>query len=151
MKNLIALLVVFALISVSAFSQKNPPENVKKEFLKKYATAQSVKWESEEQNEWEAEFVMDGKQMSAAFDNSGKWMESETAITEKDLPVVVLNALNKDYPGYKKGDISIFEDSKNKGFELTLTKGKSSIEILVDNAGKIIKKTAIKENETEKK
>jgi len=39
------------LISGSAFSQKNPPEIVKKEFAKKYATAKSVKWDNEE-NEW---------------------------------------------------------------------------------------------------
>jgi hypothetical protein len=146
MKNLITL-VVFAFISVSAFSQKTPPEIVKKEFAKKYSTALSVKWDSEEKNEWEAEFTMEGKKMSASFDNSGKWMESETAITEKDLPAVVLNTLNKDYQGYKKSDISIFEDSKAKGFELTLKKGETSIEVLIDNGGKVIKKTEAKEED----
>ena len=85
--------------------------------------------------------------MSAAYDNAGKWMESETAINEKDLPTVVVNTLNKDYPGYKKSDISIFEDSKNKGFELSLKKGETSIEVLIDNSGKIIKKTALKEED----
>ena len=147
MKNLITLVVVFAFISVSAFSQKTPPEIVKKEFAKKYSTALSVKWDSEEKNEWEAEFTMEGKKMSASFDNSGKWMESETAITEKDLPAVVINTLNKDYQGYKKSDISIFEDSKAKGFELTLKKGETSIEVLIDNGGKVIKKTEAKEED----
>ncbi len=141
MKNIIILVAALTFISSSAFSQKNPPEIVKKEFTKKYATAQSVKWENEEQNEWEAEFTMNSKKMSASFDNSGKWMESETTITEKDLPAEVANTLDKDYQGFKKSDISIFEDSKNKGFELTLKKAESSIEILIDNAGKIIKKT----------
>ena len=76
MKNTVILTLVFAFISVSAFSQKNPSEIVKKEFTKKYATAQSVKWDNEEKNEWEAEFTMEGKKMSASFDNSGKWIES---------------------------------------------------------------------------
>ena len=143
MKKIIILVAAFIFFSLSAFSQKNPPEIVKKEFTKKYATAQSVKWENEEKNEWEAEFTFEGKKMSASFDNSGKWMESETTITEKDLPVAVVNTLNKDYQGYKKGEISIFEDSKNKGFELTMKKGESSIEVLIDNAGKIIKKTEL--------
>ena len=147
MNNLIILVVVFAFISVSALSQKTPPEIVKKEFAKKYSTAQSVKWDSEEKNEWEAEFTMEGKKMSASFDKSGKWMESETAITEKDLPAVVINTLNKDYQGYKKSDISIFEDSKIKGFELTLKKGETSIEVQIDNNGKIIKKTEAKEED----
>jgi hypothetical protein len=147
MKNLVTLVLAFTLISFSAFSQKTPPETVKKEFAKKYITAQSVKWDSEEQNEWEAEFTMDGKKMSASFDNSGKWMESETSITEKDLPVPVVNSLNKDFQGYKKSDISIFEDSQLKGFELTLKKGEISIEVQIDNNGKIIKKTNVKEED----
>jgi hypothetical protein len=151
MKNLISLVVVFAFISVSAFCQKNPSEIVKKEFAKKYATAQSVKWDSEEQNEWEAEFTMEGKKMSASFDNAGKWIESEIVITEKELPAQVMNTLNKDYQGYKKGAIEIFEDSKNKGFELSLKKGESSIEVLIDSNGKLIKKTDSKESEDVKK
>ena len=147
MKNLIVLVLAFALISFSAFSQKTPPEVVKIEFAKKYATAQSVKWDNEEQNEWEAEFTMDGKKMSAAFDNAGQWMETETAISVKDLPVAVVNGLDKDYPGYKKSDISIFENSKFKGFELTLKKGEASIEVQIDNNGKVIKKSDLKETD----
>lgn len=147
MKNLFILVVVFAFISVSAFSQKNPSEVVKKEFTKKYATAQSVKWDSEEKNEWEAEFTMDGRKMSASFDNSGKWMESETAILEKDLPAAVVSTLNKDFQGYKKGPIEIFENPEMKGFELGLKKGETSIEVIFDKNGKVVKKTDLKEED----
>lgn len=145
MKNFVILVFAFTMISVSAFSQKNPPENVKEEFSKKYASAQSVKWDSEEKNEWEAEFNIDGKKMSASFDNSGKWIESETDITEKELPDPVVSTLNKDFQGYKKGHIEIFENTEIKGFELGLKQGKKSIEVIIDNSGKIIKKTDVKE------
>jgi hypothetical protein len=147
MKNLFILVVAFSLISVSAFSQKNPPENVKKEFTKKYAAAQSVKWGSEEANEWEAEFRLDGKKMSACFDNSAKWIDSETEISEKELPAAVVNSLNKDFQGYKKGLIEIYESLEMKGFELTLTKGESSLEVILDNNGKVVKKTELKEED----
>jgi hypothetical protein len=147
MKNLVILVMVFAFISVPAFSQKNPTEIVKKEFIKKFATAQSVKWDSEEKNEWEAEFTLDGKKMSASFDNSGKWIESETVITEKELPASVVGTLNKDFQGYKKGHIEIFESLEMKGFELGLKKGETSIEVIIDNKGKILKKTEVKEED----
>jgi hypothetical protein len=147
MKNLLILTIVFTFISVSTFSQKSPSEIVKKEFTKKYATAKSVKWDNEEKNEWEAEFTLDGKKMSAAFDNSGKWIESETAITEKELPASVIATLNKDFPGYKNGDISILENAEMKGFELGLKKGEISIEVIFDNSGKILKKTDLKEED----
>jgi hypothetical protein len=144
MKNLVIFVVVFAFISASAYSQKNPSEIVKKEFSKKYATAQSVKWDSEEKNEWEAEFTLDGKKMSASFDDSGKWLESETPISEKELPASVVNTLNKDFLGYKKGHIEIFESPDMKGFEIGLKKGDTSLEVVFDNNGKIIKKTTEK-------
>jgi hypothetical protein len=152
MNYLFVLFVSLSLISVSAFSQKNPPENVKREFIKKYASAQSVRWESEEKNEWEAEFRIDGKKMSASFDNSAKWIESETEITEKELPASVVSTLNKVFQGYKKGHIELFENAEIKGFELGLKKGESSIEVIIDNNGKIIKKTDVKreDEKTEK-
>ena len=147
MKNLLILTIVFTFISVSSFSQKGPSEVVKNEFSKKYSAAKSVKWANEEKNEWEAEFTMAGKQMSASFDNSGKWLEAETSITEKELPASVVATLNKDFSGYKKGDISIFESTEMKGFELGLKKGETSIEVIFDNNGKILKKTDVKEED----
>ena len=68
MKNIIILLFVSALFASPAFGQKTVPENVKKEFAKKYPAVQAVKWGSEEANEWEAEFKMNGKEMSASYD-----------------------------------------------------------------------------------
>ena len=53
--------------------------------------------------------LMDGKKMSAAFDNSGKWMESETSISEKELPAPVSTTLDKEFKGYKKSEIVIFD------------------------------------------
>jgi hypothetical protein len=152
MKNIVILIVSFLLISTSAFGQKNPPEIVKKEFSKKYGTAQSIKWDNEEKNEWEAEFAIDGKKMSASFDNSGKWIESETKIMEKDLPASVVSTLNKDFQGFKKGHIEIFENPEIKGFELGLKNGETSIKVIIDISGKIIKKTdANKEDEKAEK
>jgi hypothetical protein len=147
MKNFMILLAAFSFISFSACSQNNLPENVHKEFAKKYPAAQSVKWDSESANEWESEFKMDGKKMSACFDNSGKWIESETAISEKELPVAVINTLNTEFQGYKKSPVEIFENPEMKGFELTLKKGESSLEVVIDNSGKIIKKTEVKEDD----
>jgi uncharacterized membrane protein YkoI len=149
MKNFILLAASFLLISISACGQKNLPENIKKEFDKKFPSAQSVKWSSESPDEWEAEFKMDGKKMSVSFDNSGKWLESETAISEKELPQAVLTTLNKEFPGYKKNAVEILENPQMKCFELALKKGESSLEVVIDNDGKIIKKTEVKGEDEE--
>jgi|NGEPerStandDraft_6_1074524.scaffolds.fasta_scaffold109289_2 hypothetical protein len=150
MRNSIILIITLSFLSVSALSQKNPPDNVKKEFIKKYSSAQGVKWDSEEKNEWEAEFKIDNKKMSASFDNSAKWLESETVINEKGLPASVEMTLNRDFAGYKKGHIEIFESPEMNGFELGLKKGETSLEVILDSKGNILKKTIVKDDEDEK-
>jgi hypothetical protein len=147
MKNIFILSVVFAFLSAAAFSQKNPSEIIKKEFAKKYPSAQSVKWDSEEANEWEAEFSLNNKKMSASFDNTGKWIESETVISEKELPAAVVTTLNKDFQGFKKGPVEIFESPAMKGFEMSLRKGEKSLEVIFDNKGVILKKTDLQEDD----
>lgn len=151
MKNFFILVALFSMIFLSACSQKNPPENVKKEFSQKFADAKSVKWGSEEANEWEAEFTLDGKKMSACFDSSAVWTVTETEISEKELPATVLNTLKAEFAGYSKGLIEIYEDPEIKGFELGLKKGEKSIEVILDNSGKVIKKTDVKEKEENEK
>ena len=43
------------------------------------------------------------------------------------IPASVVSTLNKDFQGYKKGNIEIFESQEIKGFELGLKKGEASI------------------------
>jgi hypothetical protein len=151
MKNTIILLVASLFLSVPAFSQKTTPDIVKKEFAKKYPAAQSVKWSSEEANEWEAEFTDNGKEMSSGFDNNGVWLETEVEITGKELPEAVLNTLKNEFTGYKKGEMSIIEDPKMNGYEIELKKGEETISIVIDNSGKVIKKSEVKKEKEEKK
>jgi hypothetical protein len=147
MKNICILFVVLSLFSASAFSQKSAPENIKKEFAKKYPTAQNVKWGSEGDNEWEAEFKMNGKEMSASYNNSGKWLETETEISSKELPSAVTASLKKEFAGYKTGEMSIIENPELKGYEIALKKGETSLEVIFDNNGVVLKKTDIKEDD----
>jgi hypothetical protein len=150
MKNIFILLVVFSISLVQAFSQKSAPENVRKEFAKKYPAAQSVKWDSEETNEWEAEFNINGTEMSASFDNKGVWLETENEISAKDLPASVTNTIAKDFAGFKMGEISANETPQMKGYEVELKKGESSFEVIFDNSGKVIKKTELKKEKEDK-
>jgi hypothetical protein len=149
MKNLIILIALFSLISFSACSQKNPPENIKKEFSQKYATAKSVKWNSEKPNEWEAEFKMNGKNMSACFDNEGKWMESEAEVSVKDLPAEVTNTLKNEFSGFKTKEISTVENPEMKGFEFALKNKETEITVIIGADGKVLKKEETGENKEE--
>jgi hypothetical protein len=143
MKNLIILATLLLGLTFIASGQKVAPESVKKVFGQKYAAAKSVKWSSESANEWEAEFTLNGKEMSAAFDNSGKWLETETEISSKELPASVSATLAKEFEGYKAGEMSIVESPELKGFEIALKKGEKALEVVIDANGKVLKNTPV--------
>jgi hypothetical protein len=149
MKNFITLITLISLVSFSACSQKNPPENVKKEFSQKYADARSVKWDSEKPNEWEAEFKINGKEMSACFDDSGKWLESEAEVSAKELPSAVTNTLKNEYPGYKTVEISTIGNPEMNGFEFALKNKEAEITVIIGADGTVLMKEEAGENKEE--
>jgi hypothetical protein len=151
MKKLSFLFVMLLALGIVACGQKNVPQPVNKAFSEKYPAATSVKWASEEANEWEAEFKMNGMEMSASFDNSGKWLESEKEIAVKELPAAVSGSIAKEFAGYKIDEISVIESPDLNGFEVGLRKGEAVLEAVFDNAGKVIKKTDVSKEEKDEK
>jgi hypothetical protein len=55
------------------------------------------------------------------------------------------NTLKKDFQGYKKGPIEIYESPEMKGYEMGLKKGEKSWEVIFSDKGVLLKKTGIKE------
>ncbi len=149
MKNLILIMLVVAATSFSACGQKKAPEAVKKAFIQKFPTTTAVTWDQENKNEWEAEFKMDGKSMSANFDNNGKWLETEITLSKSDLPASIKKTLESEFPAYKIKDLSSVETIDLNAYELDLSKGHEKLEILIDANGKILKKQILKNGEDE--
>jgi hypothetical protein len=149
MKNFFILIALFSMIFFSACSQKNPPENVKKEFSQKFADARSVKWGSEEANEWEAEFKINGKEMSACFDNTGKWLETEEEVSTKELPSAVTNTLKNEFPGFEAGESSTIENPEMKGFEIALKNKEKEMTVIIGSDGTVLKRESSGGNKEE--
>lgn len=105
MKIKLLIIALFAAISAIACNQTlikiDVPKAVKDAFAAKYPTAQKVEWEMEEEGEYEAEFKLSGKEMSANFKADGTWIETETAIKSKDLPQAVKDAISSEFPDYE--------------------------------------------------
>lgn len=132
-----------------AKENKEAPANVKSAFSQKFPAATKVEWGKEGDKEWEAEFMFNGKEYSANFDNAGKWMETESEISVKDLPAVVKTTLDKESAGYKIKESLVTETSDLKAYEFVIEKGKDKLEIVIDQNGKMIKKEVVKEEEEE--
>ena len=133
-KSLIILTVLTT--SLMACGQ-TPPKKVTDNFKQKFPDATKVSWDQEEVNEWEAEFNMNKQEMSASFDNTGKWLETETDVKKRELPAEVVKAVALRFNGWKIEEVESNEQPDFKGYEMGLEKKDTEIEILVTTSGGI--------------
>ncbi len=144
MKKPIVIIANFVFV-IFACSQ-TPPKPVSENFAKMFPNVTKVKWDQEEENEWEAEFKVDRKENSACFNNAGNWLETEVEINKKDLPEIVKNAVSEKYTDYKIEEVSKIETPDFQGYEMGIENGKEELELQVTADGKI---TVNKESEEE--
>ncbi len=155
MKQII-LFCVFSLIAGLTHAQKlkdsDVPVSVQSAFSKLFPTATEVKWSKESANEFEAEFKMNKTEKSANFDQTGRWLGTETEIKSAGLPQPVLATISKDFAGYKIEE-SEKAETPDKGtfYEMELEKGESKIEVQISADGKVLKKEEKKEKEEKSK
>lgn len=132
-----SIFIIAALTIILVACAQNPPKSAADNFNMKFQNATKVKWEQEEENEWEAEFKMNGDEMSACFDNAGQWLETEKELKENELPATVFDTVNAEYAGYKIEEAAEIEKPDFKGYEIAIEKGKEELELLVTADGKI--------------
>lgn len=143
---MIAITSIFA-ISACAQTSKSVPEKVTKAFSEKFPEAKKVKWDMENDHEWEAEFKMDNKEYSANFDMDGNWMETEYEIGKTEIPAEVKATLDTEFAGYKIKEAEISETADGKVYEFALKQGKNEAEVVIDCKGKTVKSKAESEDE----
>ena len=128
------ILALVAVLSLSLMAMvtitEKVPQAVKEAFAKKYPTAKKVDWEKEGAEEYEAEFKMDGKKMSANFKADGTWLETETEIKTKNLPAAVKAAIAKQFPDYELEEAEQIETpTVAVAYEVELEDEKNDVEI----------------------
>lgn len=156
MKKYLIMLLCAAFMSISVYAQKisadKVPAAASSAFKSKFPGATKVGWELENVNEYEAEFKLNGEEMSASYDKEGKWMETETEIKVSALPAAIQSALKKNFAEFKVKEASKIESAKNGNcFEAEIEKGKESYEALFTPEGKLLSKTKKEEKKEEKK
>ena len=149
MKNLFLVIAVTAILSLNACGQtsKDVPANIKTAFSQKFPDATNVKWDNENEKEWEAEFKMDGNEYSANFDINATWMETEYEISETEIPGTVKTTIEKEFAGYKIEESELCETADGKVYEFALIKDKVETEVAIDMNSKVVNKEQAKEED----
>lgn len=151
MKTLKLFVIAFLAISINACAQKtNVPENVNKAFTQKFPDAKSVKWDKENDTEWEAEFKLNGEDYSANFSTAGVWKETEHEIEISAIPAPVKQTLDSEFAGYKIKEAEISETAEGGVYEFALEKDETEMEVAISPDGKVVKKDVKTEEKQEK-
>ncbi len=142
MRNLLFIIAIAALFSLNACNHlcENVPKEVNTAFSEKFPDADNINWEQEDENEWEAEFEMNGKDYSANFTSDGNWKETEYEIEKSDLPKAVMTTLETEFAGYNIEEVEISETAEGEVYEVDLKKDKSEIEVTIAPDGSVLKK-----------
>lgn len=144
--------IVFAFILI-AFSacrkseQVSAPDVVQSALTAKFPAARAVDWSMEADGQYEAEFKVEGQQLSAVFDAAGNWLETETKMTAEGLPEAVRQAIAAQFPDYKLEEIESVETPEGQRFEVSLEKGEEELEVVFAPDGTILKQDMETEDE----
>ena len=134
-------------LTLASCAQNELPSEVKSSFDKKFPNATSIKWDKENDSEWEAEFKNEGISYSANFSSDGTWVETEHSAKQKDLPMEITSLLKSDFSEYKIEEIEKFEKPNSSGYDIEIEKGEEMFELVFDNSGKLLEKKTIKEED----
>jgi len=133
------MMVCFAAINLSCFAI-TVPKAVTDAFAKKFPGATNIKWGKESAKEFEAEFKLNGKTMSANFLTDGNWTATEAMIEVAALPAAVVATVTAKYPGYTIIGADKIEKAGGKiTYEAEIKKGSKKAEVIMTENGAIIK------------
>ncbi len=151
MKNYAFIALLLMAFSMSSFAQKQSrkdvPENVQSAFIAKFPDAQKVKWEMENESEWEAEFKWKNKEYSANFTTEGVWVETEYEIKVNEIPSNIKAIMDKNLTAYKIEEVEIAESASGQSYEMEISMGKEEFEISIDEQGNFTRLKKDNEND----
>lgn len=128
------------IISGSLFANSKPPKEVQNSFNERFPAVSNVKWAKENNDEWEANFILNGVKSSANFSEDGKWLESESEIPVSELPEKVISSISAGYNGYNITGAAKIENVKGETiYEADLKSGKMKKEVFYLEDGTNVK------------
>ncbi|MCO6492237.1 MAG: PepSY-like domain-containing protein [Phaeodactylibacter sp.] len=136
-----ALLAALAVFSSTLYAQDDVPPTVKEAFAARFAGAGFAEWEDPEDGVYEVDFELDGKDMMAKFDANGNWVETETEITETDLPEAVWQAITSQYAGYKIDKVETEATPERPlAYKIKLEQDDKKVKVTFSADGEVLKK-----------
>jgi hypothetical protein len=155
MKQIILFLSALLLLSLTGVSQEITPDKVpaqvKQTFTKMFPSAAEVKYGMEKKN-FMISFKDQEAEKSAGFSSTGRWLETQTKISESDIPKKVMKVVNKTFKGYSLSDVATIESpSVEISYKMNVKNDNLGYEVQFGPKCNLMKKTPLKKEKAEKK
>ena len=143
MKRTTVVLTVWAVLAGAARGEPlkadKVPAKVREAFRVKFPDVKKAEWKLKDDKNYEAEFTQKDVEVAAKFDENGKWVETETAITKADLPKEVRAKLSREFKEYKIIETQKVErpDDKPVLFEVHLENAEEILKVQLEANGAI--------------
>ncbi len=115
------------------------PKVVMKGFKSRYPLATPSYWVQEDED-YEAQFTVNGKVMTAEFSRRGKWLNSEIVMEPEELPAMGVEYIRKNYEGYEVNAIIFEESPLGKFYSVGLANDENYEELIFDALGNFVTK-----------
>ena len=144
MKAISIVMAFICLGASAAYAQKinadQVPTNIQSAFNKQFTKPYKIQWEMEEAD-FEVNFKNKNVEYSAKYDKQGKWLETEKEVKKSELPIIIQQALEKEFP---KAEIEESEKitylTHGVVYELEIEKDKQKLEVQFSAEGNLLKK-----------
>lgn len=137
----------FTTCQAQRMNESDVPTAVMSAFQDKYPDAKDVEWEKESATEMEAEFELNDEEMSANFSPDGTWLETETEIKKEDLPEAVKSTLKSEFADYEVEEVEkVATLEQAEAYEAEPEKDETTLELLLDSSGKVLKQETAEED-----
>lgn len=142
MKQLLLPACFMVAMATMGYSQnmdeKNLPEPVRTSFSKAYGKPGKVKWGKEGKNEYEASFVLNGRETSVVYSGEGVLQETETEVPLAELPPGIGHYITNNYKSAKISEAAkVIKKDGTVVYEAEVNKK----DLLFDTAGKFLERS----------
>lgn len=154
---LMLLCVVFTAATILPANVVNiqPPSIVLSKLQSLYPNGQNIQWEMEKEN-YEAELLVNGKEVEVLFTPDGTIIGHDKEITESNLPAAVLKAFRKDHSAFMITQAYSLWTIESSQYKLIVISKKAKEHLWYDESGNLVSKKifppvkgkAINRNET---
>ncbi|CAH1002558.1 hypothetical protein LEM8419_03432 [Neolewinella maritima] len=101
----LSLFTFLACAPRQAIAQDEVPTGVQQRFASLHPAARKVEWESEDDG-YEAEYKLDGREYSDTYSTVGDLLETEEELKKKDLPAAIRSTLQRDFADHEVEEVA---------------------------------------------